>query len=151
MKRYFKHFVVFLVFCLFVGCDVKPIRPSSPVPVNVTKSRRDDAQKIYSAYRNRQSNIFVESKGGVVKILPDDLKGSRHQRFILQLKNGQKIFIAHNIDIAPRIDNLNIGDLVYFYGEYEWNNQGGVVHWTHHDPQYRKVGGWLEHKGMKYQ
>jgi len=139
---------IVLIICLFFGCDVQPPKP---ILVGIAAHHQDDARKIYSAFQNHQSNFFVESKGHVVKILPDDLKGSRHQRFILKLSTGQTIFIAHNIDIALRVDDLRIDDTVYFYGEYEWNDEGGVVHWTHHDPQYRKPGGWLEHNLMRYQ
>ena len=146
LKR--QNFFIILALCLLWGCDVLV---SSPMAVDTQAQHRDDAQKIYLAYQNHQSNFFVESKGVVIKILRDDLKGSCHQRFILQLPKGQTILIAHNIDIAPRIDNLNVGDEVYFYGEYEWNENGGVVHWTHHDPQYRRAGGWLEHKNKRFQ
>ncbi len=87
----------------------------------------------------------------VIKILPDDLERSRHQRFILRLSNGQTLLIAHNIDIAPRINGLSGGDNVAFYGEYEWRAKGGVLHWTHHDPSGRHMGGWLRHHGITYQ
>jgi len=86
----------------------------------------------------------------VSRILSDDNKGSRHQRFILRLSSGQTLLVAHNIDLAPRINNLQNGDSVQFYGEYEWNSTGGVIHWTHHDPGGQHVGGWLEHNGRKY-
>lgn len=106
---------------------------------------------IQVAYENRQSDVQVEGAGRVVKVLPDDNKGSRHQKFILELASGQTILIAHNIDLAPRIRDLREGDSVSFYGEYEWNERGGVVHWTHHDPQGRHVDGWLKHDGKIFQ
>jgi len=140
--------VLLLLFLSFLGCDA--IFQSKQDKKKVV-AHRDDAQKILKAYQRQQSNLFVESFGEVSRILPDDLKGSRHQRFILRLNHGQTLLISHNIDIAKRIDSIRIGDRVYFRGEYEWNSKGGVVHWTHHDPNYRRVGGWLEHKGIKYE
>jgi len=106
---------------------------------------------IAQAYRAQRSNVQVRGEGKVKKVLRDDLDGSRHQRFLLRLDNNQTLLVAHNIDLAPRVKNLRIGDRVEFYGEYEWNNQGGVVHWTHHDPRGRHVGGWLKHQGHSYQ
>jgi Protein of unknown function (DUF3465) len=103
------------------------------------------------AFKNNQSDIQVGGSGKVIKILPDDTQGSRHQKFILKLNSGQTILIAHNIDIAPRISALNVGDHINFYGEYEWNPKGGVVHWTHHDPSGRHEGGWLNHGGGIYE
>jgi len=93
----------------------------------------------------------VQGSGRVTRILSDDNDGSRHQRFILELSSGRTLLIAHNIDLAPRVSSLKTGDTVGFYGEYEPNAQGGVIHWTHHDPQGRHVAGWLEHNGQRYQ
>ena len=106
---------------------------------------------IQSAYDNRQSNLQIQGEGIVSKILPDDLDGSRHQRFILRLSTGLTLLVAHNIDLAPRISSLRTGDTVAFYGEYEWNPKGGVIHWTHHDPRGRHISGWLKHDGKTYQ
>lgn len=106
---------------------------------------------LQNAYNNRQSNLQVAGKGTVIKVLADDLQGSRHQRFIVRLDSGQTLLIAHNIDLAPRVSGLRPGDSVEFYGEYEWNSKGGVIHWTHHDPDGGHPAGWLKHNGKTYQ
>ena len=89
--------------------------------------------------------------GVVSRILSDDNDGSRHQRFIITLGTGHTVLIAHNIDVAPRIGGLREGDQISFSGMYEWNEKGGVVHWTHHDPSGRYNGGYLLHNGAYYQ
>ena len=111
----------------------------------------DDINKIASAYASEISDLQVSSSGTVVKLLPDDNEGSRHQRFILKLSNNQTVLVAHNIDLASKITSLRIGDVVEFNGEYEWNSKGGVIHWTHHDPAGRHQGGWLKHNGAIYE
>lgn len=97
------------------------------------------------------SNRQVQGEGVVIKLLPDDNQGSRHQKFILKLSSGQTLLIAHNIDLAPRVAPLAVGDRVSFNGEYEWNERGGVVHWTHRDPRGRHEDGWLKAAGQTYQ
>lgn len=103
------------------------------------------------AFTNRTSNVQVEGEGVVTRILSDDVTGARHQRFILRLASGQTILISHNIDLAPRLDGLREGDSVAFNGEYVWNSEGGLIHWTHHDPAGRHVAGWLKFNGRTYQ
>lgn len=120
-------------------------------PADSPLSHSDDGSRaIAAAYRAQRSDVQVEGRGVVMKVLSDDLDGSRHQRFLLRLSNGQTLLVAHNIDLAPRIDGLRAGDGVAFHGEYEWNNQGGVLHWTHHDPRGRHADGWLKHAGRTY-
>ena len=103
------------------------------------------------ALETQASDIQLQGQGIVSKVLPDDQEGSRHQRFILKLRSGQSLLIAHNIDLAPRIASLRVGDSVAFNGEYEWNSKGGVIHWTHRDPNGRHAAGWLKHGGQTYQ
>jgi len=93
----------------------------------------------------------ARGRGVVVRILSDDNDGSRHQRFILRLASGRTLLVAHNIDLAARVANMEIGDTVEFNGEFETNPQGGVIHWTHHDPRGMHIDGWLRHKGRTYQ
>ena len=106
---------------------------------------------LQQAYKSQQSDLQVQGFGKVVKVLPDDNDGSKHQKFILKLNSGQTLLVAHNIDLAPRIPDLKVGDSVEFYGEYEWNKKGGVLHWTHKDPQNRHAHGWLKHNGQVYE
>lgn len=127
---------------------VAAARSSAPT---VEPSSLNAEQMLQQAFERQQSNIQVEGEGVVVKTLPDDNKGSRHQRFILKLPSGQTLLVAHNIDLADKIRGLKKGDTVGFYGEYEWSQQGGVIHWTHHDPQGRHADGWLKHQGRIYQ
>lgn len=112
----------------------------------------NSSSRITAAVFDRgNSGSLVQGSGVVIRVLSDDNDGSRHQRFIVQLQTGQTLLIAHNIDLAPRIASLRKGDTVSFNGEYEWNDKGGVIHWTHHDPQGRHVPGWIKHNGQTYQ
>ncbi len=117
--------------------------------VKIDSSSAD--QEIADAFANQQSGLAVSDSGVVDRILSDDTEGGRHQRFILRLASGQTLLIAHNIDIAPRISGLSVGDSVEFSGQYEWNDKGGVIHWTHHDPSGHHQAGWIKHGGVTYQ
>ncbi len=108
------------------------------------------SSSVERAAENHQSGVMVDASGQVSKTLPDDNDGSRHQRFIVKLESGHTILVAHNIDLAPRVP-LQQGDSVLLHGQYEWNDRGGVLHWTHKDPANRHEGGWIEHQGKRYQ
>jgi len=112
-------------------------------------SLRSDA--ISAAFDAGHSGVQVRGAGTVSRILADDDDGSRHQRFILELDSGRTLLISHNIDLAPRIETLREGDAVSFNGVYEWNDRGGLVHWTHHDPRGQHEPGWLRHDGRIYE
>ena len=135
---------VFVIAIAFYAWDRLYLQPGS------YEASTSSDQVLVEALQNRASDVQVEGSGTVIRILPDDDQGSRHQRFILELDSGQTVLVAHNVDLAPRISSLRKGDVVGFFGEYEWNSKGGVIHWTHHDPQGRHVTGWLKHNGRTY-
>lgn len=91
---------------------------------------------------------MVEFKAEVLRSLSDDTIGSRHQRFIVKHEDIT-VLVSHNIDLSHRVP-VKKGDIVTIYGQYEWNNQGGVVHWTHDDPQGRHENGWIKLNGESY-
>ncbi|OAL78656.1 hypothetical protein AY606_08600 [Acinetobacter sp. SFB] len=126
-------------------------QPASIKSKPVILPTQNDDRKIQQAFREQKSDIQVQSSGRVKAVLHDDNEGLRHQKFILELGNGQTVLVAHNIDLSPRLDDLKKGEIVQFYGEYEYSDQGGVIHWTHHDPQKNHTNGWLKYKGRTYQ
>jgi len=97
-----------------------------------------------------ESGVMIDATGTVSRVLSDDQEGSRHQRFIVELPSGHTVLVSHNIDLAPRIP-LAAGDRVTVRGQYEWNDRGGVLHWTHHDPAGRHEEGWVDHKDRRYE
>lgn len=136
--------LIFLAAATFIYDEAQKIDTSGPVIfVDPTDTNRPVEQWLPGQQ--------VQASGMVLRILPDDNEGSRHQKFILELASGRTVLVAHNIDLAPRIPGLRTGDTVAFYGEFETNDRGGVVHWTHRDPQGRHPHGWLEHKGRRYE
>jgi hypothetical protein len=94
---------------------------------------------------------MITVQGTVGRLLPDDRDGSMHQRFVLRCASGQTLLVTHNIEIAPRLDGLQAGDTVTVYGEYVWNTQGGLMHWTHRDPGGQHAAGYIEWQGRRYQ
>ncbi len=106
---------------------------------------------IAELYRDGISDAIVTDAGVIVHVLPDDNDGSRHQRFLVEVDHTDvTLKIAHNIDLAPRVPAQK-GDRLRFKGEYEWNDMGGALHWTHHDPKQWREGGWIEHEGKRYE
>ena len=144
MKKYLPFFIIAVLAFFYLSDHWPEVSDVSP-------STQSSDSVIQDAFENGLSDIQVRGEGRVIKVLKDDLDGSRHQRFILRLGSGQTVLVAHNIDLAPRVAGLKQGDMVEFFGEYEWNNKGGVIHWTHHDPAGRHVGGWLKHDNKTFQ
>jgi hypothetical protein len=115
------------------------------------KVATDDNELLAGLFTTHKSDVQVQGQGSITVILTDDNHGIRHQRFIIKLATGQSLLIAHNIDLAPKIENLFSGDTIEFFGEYEWNEKGGVIHWTHYDPEKKHVDGWILHNNIVYQ
>ena len=147
--------IVFVAAVLFAGYAIFLIQHGSiaskaPSAISGKSIGASDAI-LAEAFSGHESNLRVSGQGVVTALLPDDNSGSRHQKFIVTLSSGQTLLIAHNIDLAPRISTLREGDTVQFCGEYEWNEKGGVIHWTHRDPNSAHVAGWLQHHNQRYQ
>lgn len=141
------------VYGLRGGGEEAPSREGAFLSPNLTTAggASDSDAALAAAYSGRVSGVQVQGEGTVARILADDDEGSRHQRFLVRLASGQTVLIAHNIDLAGRVPLLESGAKISFAGEYEWNERGGVVHWTHHDPSGRHPAGWIRYAGRQYQ
>lgn len=112
--------------------------------------RAGDADSVAAAFAAHARDVVVEDRGDVVKLLKDDREGRRHQRFLVRVAGGTTVLIAHNLELAPRVEPLAVGDGVAFRGVYVWNAKGGLVHWTHDDPDRRHPAGWVDAGGRRF-
>ena len=87
----------------------------------------------------------------MIRLLPDRTSSTgTHEEFIVKLTSGAlTLEIEHNISIGARVP-LKIGDHLVIHGEYIWNAQGGLIHFTHHDPEGKHEGGYIIDGGKTY-
>lgn len=122
--------------------------PFESRPARSQGASADSVVEIERAYEARRSGFMITVDARVDRLLPDDNEGSRHQKFLIELESGRRLLVAHNIDLAKRVP-MREGDIVRVRGQYEWNKKGGVLHWTHHDPDGSHEGGWIEFEGRR--
>jgi len=122
---------------------------NDPAQRSLSSTNQPTTEQSNDSQANWLAGEWITVDGTVKRSLPDDNEGSRHQRFILALADGRTLLVAHNIDLAQRVP-VKSGDRVSLRGRYESNTRGGVVHWTHHDPDRRRSGGWIEFNGKRY-
>ena len=154
-KKIFKFLGLFLLGIIFVvwlfsQYGFTPLFKNSDVPSATKPSQQSDLSDVRTLFEEQRSGVMVYVEGNVTRILSDDNKGSRHQRFTISASEGLSLLVAHNIDLASNVP-IQLNDRVSIYGQYEWNNKGGLLHWTHHDPKKLHPGGWIMHKNKKYE
>jgi hypothetical protein len=129
-------------------------KPSPPPAVSSPTALPADPSTINAALsaaaQAHASGVEVQAAGRVIRLLPEDTKGARHQRFLVHVTDSLTILVAHNRDLAPRVP-VQPGDSVALRGEYSWNERGGMIHWTHHDPEQRHEPGWIDYHGHRYE
>jgi len=111
-----------------------------------------DNAAVQRDYAERRSTVEVTAQGVVTTVLADDAGPSgRHQRFIIRLAGAsQTVLIENNVTVGQRVP-VAPNDDVTVHGEYIWNDQGGLIHYTHHDPAPGHESGWIDRNGVRYQ
>ncbi|TMC74619.1 MAG: DUF3465 domain-containing protein [Chloroflexi bacterium] len=127
----------FLLLALLIAPACTP-----PTPDNAAVER---------AFAEHRSQLEITAEGSVTQVLTDDNgPAGTHQRFIVRLTSStQTVLIDNNVSIGRRVP-VAPGDAVIVHGEYVWNQQGGLVHFTHHDPAHTHESGWIERAGTRY-
>lgn len=124
-------------------------KSTSTSTANTNTTSTKAIAQLRAAAKDPNAKFWVNLQGTVLKNLQDDQEGEPHQKFLVQVAKDLTLLVAHNIAVASRVP-VQEGDLVKVQGEYVWNNRGGLIHWTHHDPNGRKKGGWIELKNQRY-
>lgn len=126
-----------------------PPSAAAPAPPERSSAPALDGADVLEAFRTRRSGVEVQATGVVARRLADDRKGLPHERFILRV-GELTVLVAHNTELAPHVP-VAVGDTVEVRGEYEWTQLGGVIHWTHRDPDGRHAPGWIRLRGRVYE
>lgn len=97
----------------------------------------------------KDSGAWVELSGRILRLLPDDDNDGGHQRFVVDTGNGSTMLVTHNLALSGRVP-AGIGDRLYLRGRFEWNERGGLIHWTHDDPFRNEPAGYIRFRGRTF-
>jgi len=85
---------------------------------------------VAAAYRDHRVFLWLTVAARISDILPDSFGRYRHQRFLIRCPTGQQVLIVNDVTVGQRVP-VKPGDRVAAHGEYIWNRQGGLIHFTH--------------------
>ena len=128
------------------------IAPLAAILCACAQTQSPNDRALCDAYSGARSHVEVVADGTVARLLgvqPGRI--SPHEGFLLALGSGCSLVVRveANTDFTGPIP-LARGQRVLVKGEYEYYPLGGVIHWTHRDPQGRHEGGYIEAGGRTY-
>jgi hypothetical protein len=132
MRRIGVVFIVLLVTLGVAGCGGEEL---------------PDNSRLLSAFAEGRNGVWVSGHGTVVRPLGSD---ATSQRFLLNVDEELTLVLRHRIGEAGEIPAAR-DDILAFQGRYEFHGGGGEIILTHADPNQPGGGGWVEHRGIRYQ
>lgn len=109
-----------------------------------------DNERLLNAFEQGRTGVWVSGHGIVAQLIGDEtVSGERHQRMVVNVDGRLDLIVRHSTEQSERIPVAQ-GDTVAFQGRYEWSGRGGVVGFTHHDPEQPGDGGWIRYQGTTY-
>ena len=91
-----KYIIIIIIIAGLIYVGVRHSNNKSPGSTSFNSEISSSDRLLEDAFNNEESNIQVRGSGRVIRVLPDDNEGSRHQKFIVELGSGQTLLISHN-------------------------------------------------------
>lgn len=109
-----------------------------------------DNERLLNAFEQGRTGVWVSGHGTVAQLIGDEtVAGEENQRILVDVESQLNLIIRHSLEQSDRVPVAQ-GDTIAFQGRYSFNGRGGVVGFTHHDPEQPGDGGWVRHQGSLY-
>jgi len=109
-----------------------------------------DNERLINAFEQGRTGVWVSGHGTVKQLVGDEtVAGERHQRIVVDVGEVFDLIVRHSVEASERVPVVQ-GDTIAFQGRYEFNGRGGVLGFTHHDPEEPGGGGWVRYQGNVY-
>lgn len=107
--------------------------------------------ELSSAIQARDRIDFIEVRDvTVTEILPDDVSGKQHQRWMFRITSGEEIMAIFNSETGEVVP-LKVGDTISMGGQFMVaRHHGPLLHWLHKDPRGKRPVGYVEINGQRY-
>lgn len=111
---------------------------------------RDDRELVRAVRDKRQIHFIRAANMEVIRLLPDDTQGAKHQRFYVRLSDGQEVSAVYSLESGRDRVPVKVGSRVGLAGEFKWTRFGALIHWLHEDTSNRRPDGYVEISGVRY-
>jgi hypothetical protein len=102
------------------------------------------------AWQQRLSGVQLSMEGKISRVFSAGETDAGQQKFVLQLAQGQSVTVIHDATLGAAIEGLAVGETIEVSGEYHWTADGGIMRWTHRNPEDNRQAGWVNYKGRLY-
>jgi hypothetical protein len=121
-----------------------------PNAINGGLNFSSDNKLFTRAWQQRLSGVQLSLEGKISRVFSSMETEAGQQKFSLQLAQGQVVTVIHDVRLGSAIEDLAEGEIIEVFGEYQWAPDGGVIHWTHRDPEGNRQAGWVRYKDRLY-
>ncbi|GAC1328213.1 MAG: hypothetical protein NVS2B16_00330 [Chloroflexota bacterium] len=139
------------VTAIAIGCVFLLIAVRHHASVSLEEAEREATvacAQAATAWTRHESRTWITVTARVVRLLPETYGRYEHQRFVVHCTSGRSILVTNDVSIGTRAP-IAAGATVTVHGEYIWNRQGGLVHFTHHSDS-GGPGGWILYRHKLY-